>query len=106
MIRMPPLPVGQNDHPRPHLTNYARDFQTILPCVFDVPVRDVERAAPLHPEDLRRVGRLACPVLRRAACAHLALGQIKNSCALPVLRGFQERAAARLLDVVAMRGYG
>ncbi len=71
-----------------------------------MPVRDVEGAAPLHRENLRRVSRLVRPVIRRAACAHFALGQIKNSRALPVLRSFEERAAAGLLDVVAVRGYG
>ena len=106
MVRMPPLPVGQNDHPRPRLPNHASDFQSVLPSVLDPTVRDVERSPPDHAQNLRGIVGLAGAVFGRAARAHLALRQVENARALPALRGFQQRPAAGLLDIVAVRGNG
>ena len=106
MIRMPPLPIRQNDHPRPRLTNHARHLQPVLPSILNATVRDVECPPPTHTQNLGSVGGFARAVFRRAARPHLTLRQVEDAGALPALRGFQERTAAGLLDVVAVRGDG
>ena len=106
MIWMPPLPVGQNDHPRPRLPNHGGDLQPVLVGVLDAAVRNVERAPPTHAQNLGRVIGFARAIFRRAPRPHLALRQVEDARALAALRGLQQRAAAGLLYVVAVRGDG
>src|SRR5947209_20419109 len=103
---MAPFPVGQNHDAGPSLANHLRDFKTILPRVIDPSIRDVERLPPLHAHNVRGVFRLAGAVFRAAPGAHLALSEIENSGSLSALHRFQQRTAARLLYIIAMRGNG
>src|SRR5271168_4403832 len=103
---MAALPVGQNDDARAGLANYGCDLQPVLPRVFDSPIRDVEGVTPGRAENFRGVGGFTGAIVGGAARTHLALGQVEDAGALSVLRSFQQRAAAGLLDVVAVRGYG
>ena len=106
MVRMPPLPVRQDDHPRARLSNHAGDLQPVLPRVLNAPVGNIERPPPAHAENLRRVCGFTGAIFSRAPRAHLALGQVKNARALPALRSLQQSAAAGLLYIVTMRGDG
>src|SRR6185312_8520634 len=45
-------------------------------------------------------------VVGGAARAHLAAGEVEDGGAMPLLHRFEKRAAAGLLDVVAVRGDG
>src|SRR5579863_696463 len=104
MVRMAALPVRQNNHSWSRLANHARHLQAVLPRVLYAPVRNVEGPAPARAQNLRRIGRLARPIVGGPARPHLALRQVENARALPALRSFQQSAAASLLHVVAMRG--
>ena len=103
---MPSLPVRQNHHARPRLADHARYFQPVLPGVFDAAVGNIERPPPARAENSRRVRRLARAIFGGAARAHFALRQIENAGALAALGHLQQRAAAGLLHVVAVRGNG
>src|SRR5579862_7418870 len=103
---MPPLPVGQNHHARASLANHARNFEAILPSVFDASIRNVERSPPNRAKDFCRIRRLTRALFRCAASSHLALREIENADALPALRGPQQSASAGLLYVVAVSGDG
>ena len=106
MVGVPSLPVGQDDDARPRLPNHARDLQTVLPSILDAAVGKIQRPSPIDSQNLCRIIRFAGTIFRRAARAHFTLREVENARALPALRGFQQRAAAGLLDVVAVRGDG
>src|SRR5258708_7515024 len=101
MIRMPPLPIGKNDHPRPRLPNHAGPLQPVLPRVLHATVGEIESAPPTNPKNLCRVGGLARAILRRSASAHLALRQVEDASTLPALCRLQQCAAAGLFHIVA-----
>ena len=103
MIRMPTFPVRQNHHPWPGLADDAGNFESVLPCVLDPAVRDVERPALADAENACRIGGLARPVFRRATSAHFALSKVEDAGALPALRHFEQRTAAGLFYVIAVR---
>ncbi len=88
MIGMPPLPVRKNNHPRPRLPNYSRNFQPILPGVLDAPVRDVESPPPTHAKNLGRVVGFSGAVFSPAPRTHFALSQVENSGSLAALGRF------------------
>ena len=100
------LPVGQNDDARPEFAEDADYAQAILESVFDGAVGQGERPAPANAQNARGFFRLAGALFRRAASASLALGQIENRSAQTARRHAQQRSAATLLHVVAMRGDG
>src|SRR3981081_2166154 len=106
MIGVPAFPVREDNDARPSLPDYGRDLQPIFPCVLDAPVWNVERMAPTYSQNLRCIRCLASPVFRRAARAHLALGQVKDAGAVPELSHLEECATTCLLNVVAMGGDG
>ncbi len=106
MIRMPPLPVRQNDHPRPRLPNHGGDLQPVLVGVLHAAVGNIERPPPTHAQNPGRVVGLARAIFRRAARPHLAPRQVEDARALSALRSLQQRTAAGLLHVVAVRGNG
>jgi hypothetical protein len=99
---MASLPVGKNDDPRPLFANDLRDFQPVLPSVFDAAVRKIERATPRHPQNPRSLGRFAGPIFGRAASPHFALRQIEDAGSVSALGHFEQRASARLFYIVAM----
>src|SRR5262249_36227650 len=49
-----------------------------------------------------RIGGFAGAILGGAACSHLALGEVENSCPPAALRHLEQRSPARLFDVVTM----
>src|SRR5262249_29261726 len=99
VIRMPPLPVRQNHHAWPLLAQHARDLQLVL----NAPVTNTERSTPRDPQDPRRLRRLPLAVFRGTARPHLAPREIENAGAVTELRHLQQRAAAGLFYIVAMR---
>src|ERR1035437_871568 len=98
------LPIRKNQHARAQLTNDARNLEPVGEGVLDTPVGNVESLPPAHFQDARSLVSLTRPVFNAAARAHLALGQVKDSGAVPALRHLEQRAAASLFNVVAMCG--
>src|ERR1035438_10394762 len=106
MIGMTGLPIRKNQHAWAQLTNDTRDLDPVAKGVLDTPIRNIERSAPTDFEDTRCLVGLTRPVLNAAARAHLALREVEDGSAVSALRHLEQRAAASLLDVVAMRGNG
>src|SRR5271166_4064170 len=103
---MASLPVRKNQHARAQLANDARDLGAILEGVLDAAVRNVERTPPTDFEDARRLVRFARAIFDGAARAHFALREVEDGGAASALGHLQQRAAAGLLDVVAVGGNG
>src|SRR3954471_19629941 len=101
---MASLPVGKNNDARPRPADHARDFKTIFVGVLYPAVRDVERIAPGSLQDARCFLGFAPAVVGRSTRAHLAARKIKDGGAMPAFSHFEQRAAASLLDVVAVGG--
>src|ERR1035438_2938583 len=106
MIGMTGLPIRKNQHAWAQLTNDTRDLDPVAKGVLDTPIRNIERSAPTDFQDARRLASLTCPVFNAAARAHLAPREVEDGSAVSALRHLEQRAAAGLLDVVAMRGNG
>src|SRR5438552_7876882 len=106
MVGVAALPVGKNHHPRPLLTDDARDFQPVLPGVFHA---SVGNSGGVAPGDLQNLGRgfgFGGALLGGAARSHFALRQIEDAGAMSGLRHLQQSAAACLLAIIAMRSDG
>src|SRR5215831_7409283 len=106
MIGVAALPVGKNHHARPLLANDAGDLDSVGVGILDTPVRNIERLAPRDLQNASSIGGFPGAAFRRAARAQFSLRQIKNAGARTFLSHFQERAAAGLLHIVAVRGNG
>ena len=106
MIGMARLPVGQDHNARPHLAQHANNFRAILQCILDSAVGQVERLAPAHAQQPRRFCGFARAIFGGSARSGFALGQIENRRAQAASSHAQQRPAAGLLHVVAMRGNG
>src|SRR5579871_1317090 len=102
---MAAFPIGKDHDPRPRFPDHTRDLDPVLPAVLDSAVGDIKRTPPTHSQNLCRRFRFTGAIFGGPARSHLALRQIKNSRTLPALRGFQKRAAASLLYIVAVRRY-
>src|ERR1019366_1266122 len=100
------LPIGKNKHARAQLTNDTRDLDPVAKGVLDAAVRNIERSPPTDFQDARRLVGLTRPVFNAAAGAHLALREVEDGSAVSALCHLEQRAAAGLLDVVAMGGDG
>ena len=75
MIRMTPLPVGQDDHARPKLAKHTHNLQTVLIGVLDAAVGNIQGfAATTLSDDGCGCGCFPCPVLRRSTRAAFASG--------------------------------
>src|ERR1019366_7690148 len=103
---MAALPVRQDDHARALLANDAGNLNAVGVVVLNPAIRDVERFAPRHLQNARCVGRFAGARFGRAARSKLALREVKDAGACALRRHLQQRAAAGLLYIVAMRGNG
>src|SRR5580704_18414336 len=103
MIRVASLPVRKDHHARALLPDNLRNFQPVLKSVLNPPIRNVEGLTPGDAQYLRGILRFPCALLRRASRSHLSLSKIENSGTPSALRHFQQRAAAGLFDVVAVR---
>ena len=106
MVRMPRLPVRQNEHPRPQFANHRGDLLPIFESVFDAAVGNVERFAPPDAQNLSRIFGFTRPVLHGAAGSHLAARKIEDGGGAAHLRHLQQRTAAGLLHIVAVSGDG
>jgi hypothetical protein len=106
VIRVPRLPVGQNDHPRPQPAQHGDDLQPVLPGIFDAAVGQIERLAPADLEDAGGGRRLLCPLPGRAPRAGLAAGQVEDPGLEAEGAHLQQGAAAGLLHIIAMGGDG
>ncbi len=100
---MPSLPVRQNHHTWASLADHARDFEAVLPGIFDAAVGKIERPAPGDAENFCCVCRFARAIFGGAARSHFSLRQVEDAGALPALRHFHQSAAAGLFYIVAVR---
>src|SRR5437588_8021085 len=103
---MAALPIGKNHHSRLALAKYRGYLEPILPGVLDASVRNIEGAAPAYLENGGGGIGLASAISGAAARAHFALRQIEDAGAMASLRHLEQRAAAGLLHIVAVRGDG
>ena len=104
VVRVPVVGVRRQDDPRLLAADDVDDGELLLAAAAQPAVAEVERFAELGAEDLGRPRGLLAADLGGAARAHLAARQVHDAEA--VARGLQarERAAARQLDVVRVRG--
>src|SRR5579862_3314870 len=100
------LPVRQDEHARAQLAYDAGDLQPVLVGVFHPAIRNVERPPPADSQDSRGLAGFARAVFDAAACAHFALREVEDGGAIAAPGHLQQRAAASLLHIVAMRGDG
>src|SRR5437764_7792212 len=101
---MAALPIGKDHDSWPLLAYDSRDLQPVLPGVFHAAIRNIERLPKADLQDLGGFGGFAGPVFGGAAGAHLSLGEVEDSGAVPLLRHLEQGAAAGLLYVITMRG--
>src|SRR5258707_14233234 len=103
---MASLPVGQNHHMRTLLADDLRDLQAVFPRVFDTAVRNIQGLSEADLENLRSLHGFSSAVVGCAARAHLTFSEIENPRPPSALGHLEQRTAAGLLHVVAMRGDG
>ena len=106
VVGMACLPVRKYEHARAQLADDARDLEPVGEGVFDTAIGNVERLPPTNFQDARSLVGLARAVFNGAARAHLALREVEDGGAVSALGHLEQRAAAGLLDVVAVRGDG
>src|SRR5438552_12798242 len=106
MVGVAALPIRKNHHPRPLLTDDARDFQPVLPGIFHACIGNSSRVAPGDLQNLGGRFGFGGALFGRAARSHLALRQIEDAGAISGLRHLQQSAAACLLTIIAMRSDG
>lgn len=102
MIRMPSLPVRQNHHARTHLAQHPHNLLPVFQRIFDCTIRQIQRLAPAHSQQLRSLRCLARPIFRRPARPSLAPRQVQNRSPQSARRHPQQGAAASLLHIVAV----
>ena len=103
VVRMAPLPVGQNHHARLQLADLHRHGHARAERVFQPRVRHVHVAAPVQPHVLAGRLRFCHALLGRAARAHVAGRQVEHAGAVSHLGHADQGAAAGLLHIVGMR---
>ena len=91
---------------RLELADQAHELGPRLRRVDDTRVRQPEVHARRNAENLGGVARLGGAELGRAARAHLALCEVDDGGTPSLRRGFEQRAATRELDVIAVCGDG
>src|SRR4051794_24147400 len=101
---MPPLPIGQNHDAWARLPNHRSNLQPVIPGVLDATVRNVQRPPPADAKNVCGIISLAFPIFSAAPRTHFAAREIKDACPLPAFRSLEQRAAAGLLHIVAVRG--
>ena len=106
MVRVAALPVGKDDDARTQAAKNGGDLEAVLAGVLDVAVGEIERLAMADAEDARGLGGLAGAIFGGAAGAGLALREVEDAGAPAERLLDEQRAAAGLLDVVAMCGDG
>jgi hypothetical protein len=106
VIGVTALPVGKNQHARPLLAENARDFEPILPVVFDTAVGNIKRVAPANFQDARRLRGFAGAFFGGTARSHFSLGQVKDPSAISALGHLKQSSAAGLFHIVAVSGKG
>src|SRR5579859_1824123 len=101
---MAALPIGKNHNPRTHAADHPSNFQTIYPGVLDPAIGNVERLAPHDAQKPGSLGGFAFAIGGCAARSHLTAREIENASSPALLRHLQQRAAASLLDIIAVSG--
>ncbi len=103
---MPALPVRQDHHARPQLAQHANDLQPILEGVLHPAIRQIERLPPANSQDARCSFGFRGTLCSGAAGPRLALRQVQDAGLQAKRAHLEQRAAAGLLHIVAMRGNG
>ncbi len=106
MVGMAALPVGKDDDARAQAAKHGGNLQAVLVGVLDVAVGQVERLAVRNVQDAGCVGGFGGALGGGAAGAGLALREVEDAGAPAARVHGQQRAAAGLLDVVAVGGDG
>jgi hypothetical protein len=102
VVRVTGQPVGHDENARAELPEDSGDLEFIFPARGDVAVGKIERFAPGDAEELGCGCGFAGAVLRGAAGAALAAGEIEDGGASAEGAHVKQSSAAGLLYVVAM----
>jgi hypothetical protein len=100
------LPIGKDDDAGAKLAQDAHDGESILKCVGNCAISEVERLAPANAEDAGGFIGFTSAIGNTATSASFALRQIENRRAQTTRSHAQQRSSAGLFYVVAMRGDG
>jgi hypothetical protein len=100
---MPAFPIRKYDHARLEFADHACNLEPIFPRVLHASIRNVQCIAPADFQNAGGGGGFSCAVFRCSARPHFAAGQIEYRRALPALRHLEQRSAAGLLYVIAVR---
>ena len=84
----------------------AATFLPVLEGVLHPAIGNIERPAPSNAQNLARVFGFTRAVFHGAARSHLTAREIEDGGGAAHLRHLQQRAAAGLLHIVAVRGDG
>src|SRR5262245_44277834 len=103
---MAALPVGKDHHPRTLFADDARNFEPVLPSVFDAAVGNVQGMAVTRLEKLGGISSFAGAVFGGAARAHFPLRQVEDPSTQAALGHLEQSSAARLLHIIAVSGNG
>lgn len=106
MIGVARLPVRDDHDARPQMPDLSRDGHARGDAVVQARVGKTEVAAPRHLENPRGLLGFRHADLRGTARSHVARGQIHDAGAIAHPGHFEQGSAARLLDIVRMRGDG
>ena len=106
MVRVAPLPVGQDHHAGAKPAQHGGDLEAVFQGILHVAVRQIEGFAMGDAEDLRGGLGLGSSLGGGAAGAGLAAREIEDAGTPAQGLLDQKRAAAGLLDVIAMCGDG
>ncbi len=106
MIGVTALPVRENHDARTQAAKHSRDLEPVLIGVLNVAVGQIKRLAVGDVEDASCGSGLGCAVGGGAASAGFALSEVEDTGAPATGVHGEQRAAASLLDIVAMRSDG
>jgi hypothetical protein len=104
MVRVTSLPIRQDDDARTKAAENASDLQPVLPGVLDVAVCEVKSLAVRDAQNACSLCCFAGAIFSRAASSGLTLRQVKNAGAPAECLLNEQRSAAGLFNIVAMRG--
>jgi hypothetical protein len=102
VVWVAPLPEGKDDDAWAQAAQDCGDFEAVGARILDVAVGEVERLTMSDAEDAGGFGCLAGAISRCAARTGLTLGEVKDAGAPAERLLHEQRAAAGLLDVVAV----
>src|SRR5438270_9763513 len=103
---MTSLPIRKNHDSRAHLADYPRNFQPVLPGVFNSSIRNIKGLAPSDAENSGGFGSFGSSLFGGASRAHLTTSKVENARAAAKCGHLQQSSTTGLLHIVAMRGNG